>query len=483
MPVDSRHIDYEKALDRIRTTRDACDGQEAIKRGMTRYLPDFTPADDVRYDKYLQRAYYLNIVGRTKLALIGAIFRRPIKVKLPTAIEYLEENADGQGQSLQQIAKLACDEILETGRFGLLVDHPEAPEGATLADVRLLDLKATVVGYQFENIINWDCEVINGKETLKLVVLTEVEKVYKDKFSWSEEVRYRVLSLEDGYYVQEVYDARGELVSRYEPMMGGVRMTHIPFYLCGAEDNRATVDQPPLFDLAVVNIAHYRNCADYEEGTHLHGQPTLVIDTGDTGAQEFESLNPNGIMVGSRRGIALQRGSASLLQASANGSAFEAMSHKEAQMVSIGARLINQRGVNQTAESARIAASSEASVLNSIVGNVSEALEAACEDVAGFMGAPSNDVFVALNRDFFDGSIDANQAMMLIQFADRGDIARSDVRAKLREAGWLEDYRTDELIDEEAEMNPMGMGTFADTVDNNANQARVAEIDAPGITD
>lgn len=465
MPVHSLHYDYESAQDAVKTTRDACAGQKAIKRERTRYLPEFYPPDAERYEKYIDRAYYVNVVGRTKSALIGAVFRRPIKANLPPALEYLMDNADGQGQSLEQVAKFACSEILETDRYGFLVDFPTAPDGASLADTR--DLKATILGYDFESIINWDTEVINGKETLKLVVLAEEEKIYKDIFSWSKEDRYRVLRLdEQGQYVQEVYTHDGDLLSAIRPLQAGVPMGHIPFYFVGGEDNSTSINTPPLFDLANVNIAHYRNCADYEEGTHLHGQPTLVIDTGDTGATEFEQLNPNGVTVGSRRGIALQHGKAMLLQAEANGAAHEAMVHKEEQMVSIGARLITQRGVNQTAESARIAASSEASVLNSIVGNVSEALEAACEDVAAFMGVDSADVYVKLNRDFFDGSIDANQAMMLIQFADRGDIARSDVRAKLREAGWLEDFRTDEMIDEEAEANPMGL--LGDPEDTNA---------------
>jgi len=456
MPVHSTHPEYELALDQVRTTRDACAGQKAIKQANTRYLPQFTPADAERYDKYLQRAYYVNVVGRTKSALIGAIFRRPIKADLPDSIEYLLDNANGQGMSLEQIAKLACDEILETGRYGFMVDYPQVSEGASFADIQ--DLQSNIIGYSFERIINWDTEVINGRETLTMVVLLEERKEYHDRFTWTVEPQYRVLELVDGVYTQTLYEKDGSVVSTMTPLMGGEVVRHIPFYFAGSEDNRSHIDQPPLFDLASVNIAHYRNCADYEEGTHLHGQPMLVIDTGDTSAQEFEALNPQGVTVGARRGLALQRGKAQLLQAESNSAAFEAMSHKENQMVQIGARLITQRGVNQTAESARIAASSEASVLNSIVGNVSEALESACEDVAQFMGAPVDGVFVALNRDFFDGSIDANQAMMLIQFADRGDIAQSDVRAKLREAGWLEDFRSDELIDAEVEENPPMMG-------------------------
>lgn len=446
MPVNTVHPLKLGVLKPVKITRDAADGEQKIKAGG--YLPSFIPHDAARYDQYLTRAYYVNVTGRTLNSLIGAVFRKDLTAELPERLAYIEENADGKGLSLDQMAKRAISETLVAGGCGLLVDYPPAT-GDTLVD----DKAAYICPYCTESVINWDTTTEDGRTKLSMVVLQETTRLYSDEYTWSDVAQYRVLRLEDGLYIQEVYDANGALVERYEPRQGGARMAHIPFHFIGAVDNDPNPDMPPLYDLAVVNIAHFRNIADYEEGVHLNGQPMLIINTGDTSASEFNETNPNGVTVGSRRGLALQNGSAMLLQAAANSAAFEAMAHKELQMVAIGARLISAQGINQTAEAARIAASAESSVLNTVVGNTSEAFEAALEDVALFMGVPDGEVELDINRDYFDSTLSAQDAMMLIQFADRGDIAQSDVRDRLRQTGWLKEGREDEDIDDESMVN------------------------------
>ena len=59
------------------------------------------------------------------------------------------------------------------------------------------------------------------------------------------------------------------------------------------------------------------------------------------------------------------------------------------------------------------------------------------------------DFELTINRQFYDATMDAQQAIALIQFADRGDISQADVRAALRRSGWVESSKTDDEIDEE----------------------------------
>ena len=102
--------------------------------------------------------------------------------------------------------------------------------------------------------------------------------------------------------------------------------------------------------------------------------------------EDFAKFNPNGVHIGSRRGIMLgNTGSATMLQAKETQLALELMRDKQDQMLMIGARIVQKGGGAETAEAVRIRYSSDNSVLGTIAGNVSEALKLAILDAERFM--------------------------------------------------------------------------------------------------
>jgi hypothetical protein len=84
------------------------------------------------------------------------------------------------------------------------------------------------------------------------------------------------------------------------------------------------------------------------------------------------------------------------------------------------------------------------------VGNASEAIEAALEDMALYQGASPDQVEFRLNTDFFEEGIDPQQVMADIALYDRALIAKQDVRRNLRQGGRVDPARTDEEIDADA---------------------------------
>ena len=70
------------------------------------------------------------------------------------------------------------------------------------------------------------------------------------------------------------------------------------------------------------------------------------------------------------------------------------------------------------------------------------------------MGGNKDLVQFSLNRQYFDTKLTAQEIMVIMQAADRGDIAQSDVRDNLKRGGYLSETRTDEEIDSEAEIQP-----------------------------
>lgn len=409
MPVTTVHPLYSESLPIWQKCRDAVDGQEAIKRRGKRYLPAvFADKDPERYEQYIERAYFMGVTGRTKEALTGMVFRKAPTKDLPPQLEALIEDIDGAGQSLEQLAKEIVGDELTVGRYGLLVDYPQAEDSLDSETERRLGLRPTIASYPAESVINWRFDGINGRKLLTLVVLAEQVET-DDEFSHDTETVYRVLRLRDGVYTQSVYNDRGEQITEeYTPRMaGGATFDHIPFHLIGAANNLPEPDMPPLFDMAVLNISHYRNTADLEESSFIAGQPTYHLDIGETDEAQWTSLNPNGLQVGSRAGVLTKKGRLEMIQADSNPLPLELMRHKEQQMVAIGARLVQRGGSAETAEAARINASAEASTLDNLVGNVSEGIEAALEDMARFLGVDPDQVQYQLSKEFWESNLTA----------------------------------------------------------------------------
>jgi hypothetical protein len=465
MTVETHHPQYELYLPLWVQTRDSVKGSVAIKDKKHKYLPvpDNNTMDErkgtetMRYRQYIKRALFTNFTARTKNALLGAAFRKDPVYELPEGLEYLIDNATGDGLSLTQMAKDELSNLLETGRCGFLVDYPEAQEGLSAEEVQEYGLAASIVPYTAEQIVNWKTHNMNGRKMVGLIVLAELYQEDEDAFDHEEKTQYRVLRHRPEGYSQQLYrdgEPYGEEI--FPRKADGSTWDYIPFMFVGSKNNDATIDDSPLADIADVNIAHYRNSADYEESCFITGQPSLFI-THSLSPEQWLEYNPMGVKLGSREGHVLgESGSATLLQASPNNLVLEAMRAKESAMVMIGARIITDRGANETAEGARIRFASENSVLGDLVHNLSEAIEMCIYWCGEFMGVPADDVEFKINDEFYDKSVDPQIIMSMIQLLDRDLIGEADIFDRLKAGGLIDSDRTLDMVKEERGLaNPL----------------------------
>lgn len=460
--------EYADALPGWRLVKRCVKGAREVRKH-DEYLPkpdptNTTPENMERYRQLKKRAMFLNITGRTRAGLLGAVFRKTAELKLPTEVEYLQENASGDGTSLEQLSKEAVGECLDTGRGGFLVDFPTVQSASGVSSMADLATKRALIHfYGAESIIDWDERVIDGVKRLVYVNLSECVSEF-DPAELTREVykQNRVLLLIDGVYVQRVYKEGEAAYTEAQPTdKDGKAFDHIPFSFFGSQNNDASVDKSPLEDLADVNILHYGNSATVEESGFISSQPTLFITT-DIDPDSFIKLNPNGMHIGSTRGYNLGKsGTAQLVQATESQLARTLMKDKEDQMLMIGARIVQKGGGAETAEAVRIRYSSDNSVLGTIAGNVSEALRNALFDAERFMiGEPDEAGTVFwLNQAFFDESMDAQMILAQMQLWQQGIIAKKDFRTNLRQAGTIESDRSDDDIDADLEAAPPVAGS------------------------
>lgn len=464
--VDIQSTEYQKDINSWEKVRDCVEGSKAVKAKTTIYLPQPSPSDNnaKRYESYLLRANFVNVTARTLNGLAGAVLRKPPKIDLPPQLEYMEVDSDGSGCSIFQSSKETLSDVIQVGRAGLLVDFPaiEGDTPVTLQEEQSLNLRASILKYKAESIINWK-EVKVGAETiLKMVVLTETEDLFdeNDPFQNKTITVYRLLALDkSGNYYQEEYiqssetGTKGTFVLRkeraYPRLADGSLLNRIPFIFIGSKDLKPTVDKSPLLDLADLNLSHYRNSADLEEMVFVVGQPTLIM----TGLSQnwIDDKKRKPAKVGSRSSISLPIGAdAKFIQINESQLADKVMARKEEQMVAIGARVITkQTGGVEAAESLRIKASGESSILSNIAGNVSEGYTRALRISALFMGANPEDVVFELNMDFLAEKLTPDEARMLAELWQKGIFPKADLRDALRKGELLRKDREDEDLDQE----------------------------------
>lgn len=430
-------------LRKYRAIWDCIEGQETIKRAGDAYLPrpnasDVSPENIARYKAYLERAVFYNVTKRTLSGLVHAIFAKPPVLTLPSDLKILEKDANGGSVGIEQLAKRAAGFVLAFGRAGLLVDYPSTNGEATRAQIQAGYIRPTINTYKAEDVVNWRTQTIGGKVVLSLVVLKEKYTESDDGFEIKLSDQWRVLRLIDGAYEMSVWRKTAADFAVFEGPVyptdsNGNLFDQIPFTFIGCDNNDELVDNPPLEDIAALNIAHYRNSADYEESAFIVGQPTPYFSglTQDWVERVFKGTIP----LGARAAVPLPVGAnAGLLQAAANTMPFEAMEHKERQMVALGAKLVEQQSVQRTATESNIENAAETSILASVANNVSDAFEKALEWCAMFAGT-SGKIEFRLNTEFNFAKMTSAERSELIKEWQSGAISFTEMRDALRKDG------------------------------------------------
>jgi hypothetical protein len=116
--------------------------------------------------------------------------------------------------------------------------------------------------------------------------------------------------------------------------------------------------------------------------------------------------------------------------------AFEAMTHKEDQMISIGAKIVNaKRNVERKQAEIEIEAASQTAVLTTIKNNLQQALRNCMVYACDFVGANKEEIKIELNDNFDLTSMTAEELRYLMELYTLNGITFSEFRENLRRSG------------------------------------------------
>jgi hypothetical protein len=437
MAVNNTHEDYKEMCGKWKRCRDASEGQDAVHKAGTEYLPMLADQSSAEYHAYKTRASFYNATWRTISGLQGMLFRKPPVVEVAEVVKPMLEDVSLCGENLHMFALEVLEEALTVGRVGIFVDYPTIdPIHNTQADSKLLGLRPIMKQYCTESIINWKESVIGNTCILSMVVLSEEVAIPgKDEFDIAEGTQYRVLDLtlmekEDGTK-ETVYRVRvftidpktglDVLVSTAYPMIKGKYLSTIPFFVVGTDCVEIDPDTPPLIDLVDINLSHYRTNADYEHGCHFTGLPTPVI-SGYTPEKEGQSFG-----IGSMTAWVFPRPDARATYLEFTGQGLKALesnlTRKETQMTVLGARMLESKPSNGDSKGdAAVNMGGEQSILAALSQAASIGIERALTAFSKFAGS-DQPVKFRLNKDFFPMPMSALNLTALVASWQNGAIS------------------------------------------------------------
>lgn len=428
MAVDTQHPQYQKMLPIWQKCRDAAEGEDVIHERGTTYLPKLSQEKEQDYQSRKKRAPFFNATWRTISGMKGLIFRKPPVSALPAAIASYAENIDLTGRSLNVFAQSVVEDMLTTGRCGLLVDYPPMPlddngDPISVAQAEAMGLRPYVSKYEAASIINWKTARINNVLKTVLVVLEESEDIPGDsEFDHNTRKRYRVLDLFQGAYRQRVIvktENSEETISETFPRMRGQLMAEIPFIFIGVDDLSPDIDSPPLLDLVNMNLHHYTVGADYEHGCHFSGLPTLFIF-----GMHPDDENPIYIGGAAANVIPSPEGHAEYAEVVQGFDALrQNLDGKKAEMAILGARMLEaQKASVESGDTQKQRVNGEMSVLAAMANLISFALTKALGIMAQWANA-GGEVSYQLNTDFVPEGMTAQELTALVAAWQSGAIS------------------------------------------------------------
>jgi hypothetical protein len=408
------------------------------------YLPQEPREDDDAYQTRVDRSVLSPYTSRLIETAAGAILRKPIHIKGDPYWLELAKNIDGIGSNINEYARRALVSSLTYGHSAILVDYPAAANAMNLAEERAMGRRPYFVHIDAPQIWGWRKEP--GTNRLLQVRIHDYDVRPLNEFGEEQVEEMRVIY--PGRYDLYTLGRSTETVSLDET--GGYSLDEIPLVPIYSNRRDVLISQPPLLDIANLNITHYQRQADLIHALHIAAMPTLVLEGWDD--------TTGSATMGVNYAIAMQPGNkAYYVQADAT--SFDAQMQElqslEGQMSTLGVtKLFGQKFVAESAEAKRIDQAQSNSVLSIISQELESCLNQAFAFAAQYVGIEPPEI--KIDRDFDYYRLIGQDISVLAQLNQMGKISDEMLLEVLRRGEILPD---DTNIEEAARQTAEGEST------------------------
>lgn len=458
--VQTQHRNFTLFYQKWLKMRHIFEGDECLKHNAQLYIPMLEGQTEKQYNDVINREAFENYTKSTGKGIGGLIFAKNPQIELPKAIEAIQDNIDLSGNNLIDLAQTVVNEVNQVGRVGLLVDTTAVQEEITSRlQETLLNVRPYIKVYKTETIVNWDVQMINNQSELSLLVLCEVYNHRLSMFQHEERIRYRVFSMENGICVARIFESNNTDKKNYFqvgedliPKIQNKPLSFIPFVSITAEKLGIEPVNPPLLDIANINLSHWYLSVERRNALHFVGFPSiygvnLQIPKGSTVNLGAGTINTFDSPQAELR----------YLQLSAEGLASieKALEEKKQAMLALGARLLAPESATQISENTmQMKTAGQRATIIQVADTVSRGIEKALQ----FLGLWLNDtspVVFKLNTDYNLAEMSPQLLQQINTTYQIGNMTKKDLYNNLKK-GELTEYETfDEWVGDLETQSPL----------------------------
>lgn len=269
MPCDA----YRRMAGRWELPRALMGGTAVMRAGAGRWLPRHPAESRRHYQARLQRTVLRNFFRRTVQTLAGKVFARPLVLgdDVPAALRALIEDVDLNGRHLQVFAADVLADALVAGLSHILVDYPAAAPGRTLADDRVGGARPYAVHLKAEDVVGWRTAMVGGRPVLAQLRVREAAVEADGEFGERRVERLRVLEPGRWALWQRGDDGEWRLAGE-----GRTSLPAIPLVTVYTGRIGMLEAEPPLEDLAWLNLEHWQIRSDQRNALNVTSFPILA---------------------------------------------------------------------------------------------------------------------------------------------------------------------------------------------------------------
>jgi hypothetical protein len=387
-------------------------GTRAMRRAGRGLLPQFPAEDDGAYQTRLGSAVLTNFFARTCAVMAAKPFSQAVNSArvAPGVAEWLSD-IDGQGTEMPGFAETLLRGCLSHGIGGVLVDYPEADAAITRAEEKAGGIRPFWAYYPAAAILGCKADRSGGEWKLRQLRLLEMVAEEDGRFAEMQVEQVRVL--EPGLW--EVWRRCDATQSEWMLHSSGTTtLDFVPFQFFYGTRAGFGVGGSPLLDLAYLNGEHWQSSSDQQTILHVARVPILF----------GKGFDPNSsIRIGASSAVIVAEAGADLKFVEHGGHAIDAGRQSildlEDRMRQLGAELLVKQRANPTATQVLSEGQANVCLLQSIVQNFEDGLNACLDFTARWLG-DETDSRVELFKDFGVDSLSDASAGLLLDAAKGG---------------------------------------------------------------
>ena len=373
-------------------------GTSEIRDKGEAFLP-LEPLEKVTaYARRRDRSCFTPWYARLVRGLVGMVLRKPIKVEAgPKTKEHLD-NINLLGDDLNTFAHEVFEAAIDHGYTGILVDYPRSDGITLLSEQIAAGLRPYWVHYTAPEIIGFRYQIQGNLRRFTQLRIRQVTTEPDGEFGEREVERIKVYDLFEGRCRWRLFakNDTGEFEQiNGEDGEGFLSQSVIPFVFVYTNKKKEVVTQPPMLEIAHLNIKHFQLSSDLDHSLHLAAQPKLVLYGYD--------VSEGDVTVGADEALVFEneKGKAEWLVCSVE--SFDAQQGRidkvEGQMAALGlATIVGQKNVGESAEAKKLDRSQGDSIMAVIAQGLQDGFDLCLEYHAAYVEEEPGTCQV--NRDF-----------------------------------------------------------------------------------